>query len=516
MSNKKRSKRTKNQKPNVKGGELRENSKQAVQDNQQTASLYATNSRLVEDAGKLAFAQALGNSYSLGSYATININNRVTGINTDNYMAGIVRIGLRPSYGGTLTPTSPLNMATRHIYSFVRHANSGRANYEAADLMLYLLQMNEVLKLYSWFVRLYGICRTYNHKNRYYPKRIVEAMGVDFEDLIKNLASLRFQINVFAAKVNSLNIPMNMPLFKESIYMYSNLYLDGTDEKAQTYFFDPVSYYEYQPVESTTGGMLKEVTWTSLTTNYKVSDLIDKLNSLLFSILQDEDMNIMSGDILKAYGSENMLRLPQLPEDYMLYPIYDEMVLTQIQNMSITNRDNADITQEDQLLVSNPVFFALSPANTIGKLLSFRWDNPTPEQVISATRLSIITPVTETAQSDNLRIFRSITGDGVRVVTGTHIVASLHVICGDSSSPLLNSGVMISKDTRALLSPGTAGIVYPTQFNYFPIRYVFLVDETNASYDYFGVIGDVQNYTILSKEDLDKQHEVALLSLFGI
>jgi len=501
-----------------KGGRqnVKEQTKERVN---QATSVYTQNSRLVEDAGKLAFAQALGTSYSVGNYSVVNFNNTVTGL-TQKYIAGAARIGVQPSYGGTLNPTSPINMATRSIYSFVRHANSGRANYEAADLMLYLLQMNEVLKLYSWFVRLYGISRTYSDKNRYYPRRIVESMGVNFDDLITNLASLRFQINVFANKLSSLNIPMNMPLFTESINMYSNLYLDGTDVKAQTYFFDPNTYYVFDATSSETGGMLREQAWIrpDSFTRVSVSALVHRLNQLLHSVLQNEDMNIMSGDILKAYGQENMLVLPQIPEDYVVYPIYDEMVLTQIENLSITERSNADITQEDQLLVSTPRFQSLAPTNTLGKILSFKWDNPTPAQVVDATRLAVITPVTSTSRTaavdDRLRVFIS-DGPVIDAKTGTHIVTSVQIVHAEMLHHV-RPYVLIDNATAETLGYDVYGITLATQFNYFPLRFSYRVNTANAFYELSDVVGDIQNYTILSKEDLDKVHEVAMLSLFGI
>lgn len=68
-----------------------------------------------------------------------------------------MKIGFVPSIGRTSGESSPANVASKNIYSFVRFANSGRTNYEATDLMMFLLAMDNAYMYAGYLIRIYGI-----------------------------------------------------------------------------------------------------------------------------------------------------------------------------------------------------------------------------------------------------------------------------------------------------------------------------------------------------------------------
>lgn len=83
-------------------------------------SWYAADATLMRDAASIPF------SWSVGTTLDIGVD--------ENYVVpGICAIDTVPSFGYSTDTTSPLNIAARSMYSFIRHANSGSANYDAPD-----------------------------------------------------------------------------------------------------------------------------------------------------------------------------------------------------------------------------------------------------------------------------------------------------------------------------------------------------------------------------------------------
>lgn len=312
---------------------------------------YAQNEQILRDTASFAYGYPVGNRLDLGAY--------VPDINKGS-IPGIASLHFAPTFGGVHDTNSPLNVAARNVYSYVRHANSGSKNYDAPDLMLYLLAMDSVYSYIAFLKRVYGVAMTYNIVNRYYPKAVVESMGVQFEDLMAHMADFRAAINILCVKAGSLCVPANMSYMAKHMWMYSGLYLDSQSSKAQTYVFTPATFYQFG-LDTDSAGQLTQVTpftmqylqaYSTDTTRCVVNEwtytqsfgpidarklltvesLIQFGNSLLDPILASEDMNVMSGDILKAYSENMIFKLDLISENYTVIPKYDEDVLDQIQN----------------------------------------------------------------------------------------------------------------------------------------------------------------------------------------
>lgn len=63
---------------------------------------------------------------------------------SDCALPGVFAIRYVPTIGTSAGPTSAVNVAGRSIYSWVRHQNSGHSNYEAVDLLDYILAMDSI------------------------------------------------------------------------------------------------------------------------------------------------------------------------------------------------------------------------------------------------------------------------------------------------------------------------------------------------------------------------------------
>lgn len=334
---------------------------------------YALNEQLLKDAASFPYAWPLGNKLNFGQYTT-HINR--------GSLPGVMTMHWIPTIGYSEDPTSAVNVASINTYTKVRHDNSGHANYDHADYMLYLLAMDSVYAMHAWMRRAYGVALTYSNVNRYYPRAVIQSMGIDFADLQSNLANFRAYINQYAVKASALAVPAKMSYMTKHYWMSEGLYYDSMQDKAQTYLFNPLYFYQFQlSTDEVPVGKLvpKPLFGTRLMNgfnipktageamyqnNLKVADIIKYADELLAPIIADEDFGIMSGDTLKSFGVGGCYTLPFTEETYTVLPSYVPEVLDQIQNatfIGMPNLASAEITQD----VSSSI-----GSNNLGTLIS--------------------------------------------------------------------------------------------------------------------------------------------------
>ena len=202
---------------------------------------YAVNDQLLRDSASFPY------SWPVGNRLTQIVQETGAGRNAgvEQSIPGVLSLYLSPTIGWADSSESPVNVASRNIYSFVRHANSGHANYDAPDLMLYLLAMDSCYSYHSFLRRLYGVMMDYTPINRYYPRAVVASMNVDFDDAMAHLAQLRCFINQFAVKLGSMCVPNSMSYMVRHMWMYSQIFVDSMSAKAQTYLYNPHAFYKF-------------------------------------------------------------------------------------------------------------------------------------------------------------------------------------------------------------------------------------------------------------------------------
>lgn len=311
---------------------------------------YAENEQLLKDSASFSY------NYPLG--ARINLGPNAGTVANSTSIPGVMAIYCTPSVGYSTDPNSPVNIAARNIYTFVRHANAGHTNYESTDLMLYLLAQDSCYSFIAHLKRLYGVMLTYSYTNRYYAMSVIQALGANFNDLDEHIADLRAYINSLVVRVGSMCVPASMSYMARHIWMYSGMYVDTpNNDKAQTYVYVPEAFYQFGLDNDGAGCLylqpLAKEQYTSqiiLPTpdNTVVGNTFAQLKAygdqLLAPILMNEDFNIMSGDILKAFGENGVYMIESLPENYIILPTYSEEVLNQINNATLIGRGFDPVT----------------------------------------------------------------------------------------------------------------------------------------------------------------------------
>lgn len=512
------------------------------------ASWYMRYPELAKDASKIPFTTPLGKYPFVDTNGIMN-NKFKTG---DEAFAipGIMAINWIPTIGQSDDQNSPVNIVSREVYSFVRHANSGHSNYDAPDLMMYILAMDSLYSFYAAMVRAYGVMMLYNGMNRYMPKRLVEAMGFDFDNLSQNLAQFRWLINQVAYKLTSMYVPAGMSYFERHIWLNSGVYVDSPSIKAQTYVFKQSAYYTYSATAAT--GYVAKLVYTPVPDKLTFAKCANFVNSMLNPILADEDMNIISGDMLRAFGAENLFTVSPISEDYVVVPAYSQEVLSQIQNLTImgdpdtnwstNNGDKADIVQrvqtEDftpgiyQVLTFSGAYQAKAAGKadrlnawactTYDKLVTMLNDNPTSEEVLVATRLTNIGDpfgIAEYQEGSTTYQKVTVTSDFL----STEVVTRLFIYSIDNEGNPIVRGVdpfiLIGSEVRDMPSnagPRLTTLSLISAFDWHPTIYLMHSNSNDDSVIVDGTLIEFNNFTTVDYNDLSRLHETALISEFYI
>lgn len=480
-------------------------------------SWYSKNQRMLEDSASFSYNNPLGNQMPFAKMFPTAANN------ISQYAAsipGLYSLRYVPTIGLSISSTSPANLAAQNIYAFVRYMNSGAKNYDPADIMMYLLTMDSVYMMWNWAKRIYGYSKLYSQKNRYLPKVMAFADSVDLDSVVANLADFRYQLNALASRISSFCVPAVMPLFIRHSWMTSNIYKDSDNDKAQMYMFTPDVYYMYDETSSKYGGVL---TATQVSRNiggdlYSYKDIIAIITAMLDAIAYSEDIGVMSGDILKAYGQDKLFKISPVEADYVVEPVYNEEVLNQIHNsrMSpiLSDLTQLNITQDPNtgFLIWNPTL-AKDVMQVGAVMVNMPWDSVTPENTMVATRLTSMQNADDKFIAvgsefiDGRFLFEQTpTGGYRRLEIGNYLEVSYTV-----------SGNTVSMPQNSLSGVLTAASMI-SQFDWHPLMAVTAINttETIGQYAMFGMFGDVTNYTIIDDYSMSNLHQAALLSEFNV
>lgn len=229
---------------------------------------------------------------------------------------------------------SPLNMASNQLYQYTRFENNGSSKYDRGDLMLYLLAMDSAYMFHSYIRRLYGMITAYSNMNRYMPQALMRANRVDYDDLVQHLAEFRGYINQYADRLHQLPIPATLPYVARHQWMASHVWVDTDTYKAQLYMWVPQYFYKFgiETEDPYTGEPYLDYVNPSYGTLLTYADLRAFGDSLLVPLVANEDFNLIGSDIIKAFGTNALMRVDPIPSDYKVYPEFSEEVLDQIHN----------------------------------------------------------------------------------------------------------------------------------------------------------------------------------------
>lgn len=338
--------------------------------------------------------------------------------------------------------------------------------------------------------------------------------------------------------------------------MCENIYLDSGTSKAQTYLYSPEYLLKFELKGDPAVGSLTYVSVSNRNTAKTVDQLMTLGDQLLNAIIPNEDMNIMSGDILKAFGQDGVVRLTGIAENQVILPVYNQEVLSQMENsyslsvtLGVLNGTSA-ITQTTDVgtgyLVENNTFKVTQPhyQNAVTgtptlkltpvseRILNFHTPVVTPEMVMVATRLMMgvrsidITGVNATTITgsvvldscgsefiSNMEVFRfkyfyNSSGSITQVAVLYEYYGTDTLVGYDLANTSVNLEFERLMHFNRLSTFDWHPILYPYHMNFSPYQLLTSGDTTP--------FGDIDNYTIIDNANMYNMHQVALLSEFSV
>lgn len=545
-----------------------ESSKDELKSKVNDPNWYAADDAILRDAASIPFSWATGTLLDLG-VETITI-------------PGICALKLTPTFGRCTSQSDPINVASTAVYSFIRHANSGSSNYDSPDLMLYIMSMSQIYSYINMLQRAYGVAQLYAQGNRYLPDGLMTAMGIDPVDVQSHLADFRYRINVLINKAASMAVPSDFTIFQRQAFLYQNIYTEGTSIKDQLYMYVPHGFWYFGLNPTTKAGQLNYVQFKpsaciSGATNslFTVSQLFSLGNALLQPILGDEDMNIMSGDILKAYGSDRLIKLAEVPPEYRVAPVFDIGVLEQMKNAvvipsltfanyssinfnGVSNLSRPAVMQNNNkgYLLSQPQIKSGSlgsiyqddtetnlsakgggaldlmaeKISLTNRLLTTTTDSTGPELVIESSRLMTVAdriPGTANASA----------ASGAYLYPGSEICVACELWYSEFNSALggamtfaksvIYSDMYLSNPSKLEDAPAQVSTTILTRhgrFHFAPGINIYSYNGSDPSaasasiseVAWVGQMYNVDNYAVMTKDMLKRLHEVALLNMLHV
>nr|UDL14503.1 MAG: putative capsid protein [Picobirnavirus sp.] len=487
-------------------------------------SWYAQDPQLLKDAFNLSMADRLGSALTMEvPDPTVSAFPYTT--TTKWFVPGIMNIELVPVPGISTDGSSAVNVAAKKLFTFIRHANSGSANYQAADLMMYMLAMDNCYTLWNWLVRLYGVARVFSTRNAYLPEGLLQTMMVDSRNISTNLCQLRTLINQFGSKLTTMKVPNHLSYFKRHAWLYSNVFADSDTAKAQLYLYNPTMLFRWQ--ETVTSGELPylepvQIADPDMSTVWTIDGISSLIDSFINPIFYDEDFNIMSGDILKAYGEGGCFTVPSIQEDYAVLPVYNPEVGMQIENAKFAdNSKPTDLTSwkitqsNNEAIIFNPILTGTYADLSNDFLYNFHSNEVTADMVAVATRLNLIPNQTDVTVVSGTQVKYSLASSGSEIVFGVSMW-SRRIQDNTPTWWRLTVGSHPYFTSIGSAIQYAKGYLSVTQFDWAPILVVYGANSSTEAPQLLGVVGDLDNYAQISADTLVRMNDVALLSMFGI
>lgn len=498
-------------------------------------SWYAGSPEILRDVASLSYFVPTGGTFSLDEKA----RPYAASIVEDQSIPGFMAIDIVHGPGKCEFQTDAANVASRILYTQINSMNSRNKSYDPSDLFLDILAVDEMYGFISWCKRIYGLINTYSVYNKYYPKEVIKAMGVNFDDLIQHMPDFRTMINNWILQLSTFVTPESWNYLKRHQFLYSYVYADSPSAKAQTYAFCPFGFRKYVETEGPGKLVMKPLqpprdsTTDEVIHGLNITEIYEYGTELINAIALSQDCTTMTADIIKAtnaYMKEDMLQ-----PDYCVTPVYVPEVLMQIENATINTwlwpKGNGrtfldqgydgrfDITTTaDGKVVYKLEGKVLGTSNEdmylyqLPKLLNMRQDGATPEMNMVATRLmngveshggtDYVVHSFGTEVAINCRIFNFVQGADFVYAKEFGKIGFAYTIKSVDELPEVFERIHLLN-----------------QFAWHPCMNVTIspIDAGDKHISGGGIrLMETDNMTVVNKEDLKKLHEAALLGEFQI
>lgn len=354
-------------------------------------SFYSKYSQYLDDASNLPTAAPLGVRFEtlFKGPGTLPVSDE-----NDFVVSGIMTLRFIPVPGVSADMSSAMNRSSIQAWTYMRSIMKASADYDHQDITIYTLAIDSAVAFHSLLKRVVGMLPDSTPLNRYYCKPIIEASGIDYQDLLGHISDFRAYVNQFAYDLAKFSIPNGIELINRHQWMSEGIYTDSPTTRAQTYMFVPYLFWKFDNTLPKGGG-LTAMPWAGLHTFEEVRTFG---NTLINAISNDEDFAFISGDMHALYAGNEMV-LPYVNESYQILPKFDEVVLSQIENATIVGGVATGFANDQPYLAitQNPnvnegaILFDAYTQTVLpyygDVAMNFHKDRPSNQDIVEASRL---------------------------------------------------------------------------------------------------------------------------------
>nr|AVX53403.1 putative capsid [Marmot picobirnavirus] len=480
-------------------------------------------------------AQYLKNAYSLNFSAPscVDIFNKAPALKMGT--PGVAVVKIVNTFGLSLDDNSPVNVMARKFFAEVRKFNTGSVPYEAPDLMMVVYAAIDIVIRMSLIKRAIGVLGRFSPYNKTLGVGLISAMGFQYDDLATNSANIRSRYNILVDKFNSaLRIPNFLTYADRKAFLFSNIFMDKPSIRSGFYITRPYTCYDWNTTSLPTGTCLRQTTINWGDNNETAMTWLDNIESALNLMIVDQDVNIMMGDIIKAYGEGSMLQLGYLEDGYQTPIVYSEEFGVQIHNANITGRvhffrnGGGEVQEDGYQLDATPLYqengsirsLLMTTSESNARLanqtryLDVESDLPDPAEVAEATRFmcTIDTSVTTKTTAGTAYTWFALN-------CGTEVVHSVTVWTGDENGDLeVNTPYweyLVDSNFNPVGSGTTGniginGLSAISKLGHHPLIPICQAGTADTVYGY---IGDLHNFVPIAKSTIEHMNYAAIYAL---
>lgn len=195
---------------------------------------------LYENATKVAFPTNRGDVVAIG--------------NTGYALPGVMTYDFIPTIGKCKNSTDYVNKYLSKLYTELMAKTSGTASqFQAGELGLVYTAISSLSCLFAMTKRAINAYNLHSELNYYWPKVLVQSMGLDvryFSSEIRKLPSYITRYNELVDTFNSLYVPNFITSFNRHFSLAYNIYAEENNALSEVYLYRPSHVYKWDDLNS--------------------------------------------------------------------------------------------------------------------------------------------------------------------------------------------------------------------------------------------------------------------------
>lgn len=197
----------------------------------QELSFNNLRSSLIDSVGMFGFERPIGTQF------------RMKGVESNYGTPALMTLHYTPTFGYSDVSTDAVTDAINKLYQRVKAANSNSVDYDPTDIGLYIFAVDQIYSFLEHVKRGLAFSKFSDPLNEMAPRQITEALGFDFDDIIRNQSRWIERVNSTYDSIRTLQVPKAATFAQRHFYLNSRIFRDDNSNVSQLYAFVPRTFF---------------------------------------------------------------------------------------------------------------------------------------------------------------------------------------------------------------------------------------------------------------------------------